>query len=187
MNYEKILIFVDSITWGADDSEGLGWANRYRKHLESQEIDTAVYNLGIRGDTTTGLLKRFEVEANARNSTNFCIVFAIGINDSRFVNNLETPETPLGLFKSNIERLIKLAEAFTKNIVFIGLTNITPEKITLPRVDKNYLYTNDNIQIYNQAVQEIASRHEYKFINLQNLLRPEYFYEDGLHPNSQGH
>ena len=187
MDYEKILIFGDSITWGADDSEGLGWANRYRKNLEAKQIDTAVYNLGIRGDTTAGLLKRFEAEAGARKSSNSCIIFAIGINDSRFINNLTTPETLLERFKSNIENLIKLAGVLTRSIVFIGLTNVMRDEIILPRVGKNYIYRNDNIRIYNQAIQEIALQHRCKFVNLQNVLKPEDFYEDGLHPNSEGH
>lgn len=187
MSYEKILIFGDSITWGADDSDGLGWANRYRKNLENKEVDTAVYNLGIRGDTSGGLLKRFEIEADARKADNLCIVFAIGINDSRFVNNLETPETQIEQFKSNIEKLVNSASKFSKNIVFVGLTNVSPDKVVLPRVDKNYIYTNSNIQIYNQVVQEIAKEKGHKFISLQNLIKPEDLYEDGLHPNSQGH
>ena len=187
MNYEKILIFGDSITWGADDIDGLGWANRFRKKLESEGADTAVYNLGIRGDTTSGLLKRFEVEAEARKSTNICIVFAIGINDSRFINNLETPETPLEQFKLNIKELTELAEKFTKNIIFVGLTNVTPDEINLPRVGKSYIYTNNNIRNYDQAIENLAKQKGYKFISLQNLLNPEDFYEDGLHPNSKGH
>lgn len=187
MNYEKILIFGDSITWGAYDPDGLGWANRYRKYTESKGSDISVYNLGIRGDTTVGLLKRFEIETDIIKPTNICIVFGIGINDSRFVNNLQTPEIPLFQFKSNIEQLINLAEKFTKNIIFVGLTNVTPEKITLHRVDKDYIYTNNNIKAYDQAVRNMALKRSYEFIDLQNLLKPEDFSEDGLHPNSRGH
>jgi lysophospholipase L1-like esterase len=54
---ETICVFGDSITWGAYDPERGGWVNRLRNDLEKKEIES--YNLGISGDTTADLLKRF--------------------------------------------------------------------------------------------------------------------------------
>ena len=54
------LIFGDSITQGFNDLTG-GWVQRLR---ESLTLDDFVINLGVSGDTSDGLLARFEVELN---------------------------------------------------------------------------------------------------------------------------
>ena len=66
----QILIFGDSIIYGAWDREG-GWAARLRKFLDEKTLTEEdfyclVYNLGISGDTTEDLLERFEFETEQR-------------------------------------------------------------------------------------------------------------------------
>ena len=60
---EKIInIFGDSIAWGAYDEMG-GWANRLKQYFsEDKENYIEVYNLGVSGDNSEKLLKRFFVE-----------------------------------------------------------------------------------------------------------------------------
>ena len=84
----QILIFGDSITWGAWDEEG-GWAQRFKKEIDKKAITAnftsyhSVYNLGISGDNTNDLLERFESETQRRldEGEEAIILFAIGIND----------------------------------------------------------------------------------------------------------
>src|SRR6266446_3620690 len=69
----RALVFGASITQGFWDTEG-GWVNRLRRHYDSQVIKglhpeenyPTVFNLGISGDSTKGVLKRFNNEAKAR-------------------------------------------------------------------------------------------------------------------------
>ncbi len=66
----QILIFGDSNTYGAWDPDG-GWVARLRKfadekNMEGKDYFVLVYNLGIDGDDTSGVLKRIESETVAR-------------------------------------------------------------------------------------------------------------------------
>lgn len=82
------LIFGDSITQGFNDLTG-GWVQRLR---ESLTLDDFVINLGVSGDTSDGLLARFEVELKPRLSTegeSNIILIAIGSNDSAWNNQLK--------------------------------------------------------------------------------------------------
>ena len=96
----QILIFGNSIIYGAWDKEG-GWVSRLRKFLDEKNLSSGpnfyclVYNLGISGNTTDDLLERFEFEIKQRlkEDEETIILFAIGINDSQFLqseNNFRT-------------------------------------------------------------------------------------------------
>ncbi len=69
----KILIFGDSIAYEAWDRED-GWVTRLRKFVDDKILSAPeednyyhhIYNLGISGDTSTGVLNRFHAEMNAR-------------------------------------------------------------------------------------------------------------------------
>lgn len=76
----SICVFGDSIVWGAWDKEMGGWVNRLRLSLEKKGFDGEVYNLGISGDTSDGLIKRFEAEAEVRDAD--VAIISIGVNDS---------------------------------------------------------------------------------------------------------
>src|SRR5271157_5203514 len=101
----QILVFGDSITYGACDSEG-GWVQRLRKFLDGKnlintEVYYSVYNLGVWGNAIEDLLKRLEFETKQRIEENeeVMFVFAIGVNDSNFIYSKTTFKTPSGKFQ----------------------------------------------------------------------------------------
>ncbi len=183
----KVLIFGDSITWGADDTELLGWANRLRKFLQLQDEESGVYNCGIRGDTTKGLLARFEVEANARKSYTqaIAIVFAIGINDARIIDG--QPQTDLFEFTENIEKLIEKAKVIADCVAFIGLTNVTDGKATWTDQRGTLVYTSQRVREYDQAIQQIAEKNKLPYLKMFDVLVDTDMPDDGLHPDAHGH
>ena len=76
----KILIFGDSIIWGAFDTEG-GWATRLKKYFDEnrkEDFNYQVYNLGVSGDTTEDLLDRFEFETKQRINEEEETIFIFG-------------------------------------------------------------------------------------------------------------
>ena len=81
----RILVFGDSIARGAVDLEKGGWVERLRIYFVNNSKDKSVYNLGISGDTTENLLKRFMNECKVREPE--IIIFAIGVNDSAIIQN----------------------------------------------------------------------------------------------------
>ncbi|MBU4000173.1 SGNH/GDSL hydrolase family protein, partial [Patescibacteria group bacterium] len=85
----QILVFGDSIAYGAWDKEG-GWVERLKVFTNRKAISSglefycAVYNLAIDGDYTRTLLKRLESETKQRADVGqeTIFVFAIGKNDA---------------------------------------------------------------------------------------------------------
>ena len=90
--WQSYIVLGDSITYGAWDIQGSGWASRLRLYLDGvQEKDESkyflTYNLGIPGENTDGLVGRFESEFKARSRNEdeeSVFVFAYGANDSVF-------------------------------------------------------------------------------------------------------
>jgi len=182
---EKIInIFGDSITWGAFDEKG-GWADRLKNFLMADKQNYfEVYNLGISGDDTEGLLKRFEIENNFRNPD--VIIVAIGINDSYRINSRENPRISLEIFSKNLEKILDKTDISKKQLIFVGLTKVDERKMMPTPWESNKYYENKNISVYNEKIKEFCSENDLLFIEMFNLLNDDDL-EDGLHPNSIGH
>lgn len=192
----QILIFGDSITYGAWDIEG-GWVARLRRFLDerlsaSSEACFLVYNLGISGDNTEGLLERFEFEANQRinEQEETIFIFAIGINDSQFIHSQNALRHPSEAFQENIQKLIRLAKKYSPKIIFIGLTPVDEAKTAPLAWNKAKSYRNQNIQRSNEIIKRICESEQIYFIEiLEKLMKLDYksLLDDGLHPNPEGH
>ena len=193
-NFKHFFIFGDSITYGAWDVQG-GWVGRLRrfvdkKNVSDQNFYCLVYNLGISGNTTRDVLARFEYELKQRLQEEAVIVFAIGINDSAFVNTTQTHHVSLEQFKKNIESLIVLARTFSSRIIFVGLTPVDEAKTAPVIWDTSKSYKNEYIQQYNNALQEVTQENDVIFIDIFPTVSKKNFTtltDDGLHPNSKGH
>lgn len=148
------------------------------------DIDVSIYNCGVSGDNSEGLLRRFKVEAEARKPD--VILFAIGINDSQYVRSKDNPRVSLEKFQSNLQELVNQAKNFGKQTIFIGLTKVDESK-TMP-VPWNTIkyYDEENIRLYNANIKEVCDNNKLLFVDMLDLLNNNDLY-DGLHPNSQGH
>ncbi len=182
---QTICIFGDSLTWGAWDHEKGSWVNRLRLSLESENYDILVYNLGVDGDTTNELLKRFDVEAKARQPT--AIIFQIGENDSIFIKSQNKQMVSLQQLEKNLQKLIDKAKKFTKVIIFFGCGKVNESKTTPIPWETDYYYTNQNLILYDKKIRDISNKNNIHYLPISNLLKNEDLDEDGLHPNSKGH
>ena len=182
----NICVFGASITWGSYDTEKGGWADRLKLFFFVQENDkfAQVYNLGISGDTTNDLLKRIDVECEARRPGT--IIFSIGNNDSSFVKSLDGNRTPIEEFRENLEKLCEKARKFTEEIMFIGLTGVDESKTQPIYWNTDISYSNENIGKYDVEIEKFCQEKKLKYINLRGILEPGDW-EDGLHPNAKGH
>jgi lysophospholipase L1-like esterase len=114
----SVLCFGDSITQGSVDLDG-GWTQRLRRRLDTQftfplgEVSFpahAVFNLGISGDTSQGLLARLEPELAPRQLGEAVIVaVAIGINETAFDLRSGRPEHDLERFAATMAELVAAA------------------------------------------------------------------------------
>jgi lysophospholipase L1-like esterase len=192
----KILFFGDSIIQGFWDADG-GWVERLRKHYDSialqdliNNIQPKIFNLGILGDTTCELLQRIEDETKIRvkPDDSSIIVISIGTNDCSFENNkqLISPNE----FNDNLEKIIKIIEPLTDQIILVGNTACDEAKTT-PTQWGSY-YTNIELQRFEDIVKNIAIRYNLPYVPIFEKFKlkldaGENLLADGLHPNNAGH
>lgn len=191
----QILIFGDSIAYGAWDKEG-GWVQRLKKFTNKKSIASglefycAIYNLAIDGDFTEPLLKRLNIEAKQRiygQETTF--IFAIGSNDSISSKKgifWTTPEK----FKKNLEKIIKITKKYSSKIIFIGLTPADESKTSPVSWDNDVFYKNKDHEKYDEIIKSACQKNKIYFIELFEIFKKldyKKLLEDGVHPNSDGH
>lgn len=198
-----IICFGDSITYGNWDPEG-GWVGRLRHYLDSKSLSaysgddlyskyyTLTYNLGIPGDTSTGLFARFENELIPRFNPDeeTIILFAIGINDSRFYLSDGRYETEMEDFKQNIWDMWEIARQYTMDVAFIGLTPVDEVRTDPLYWEPDAVYKNEYIEQYNSAIKEFCLGREVPFIDLFDAMKDlnvVSLMEDGIHPNQEGY
>ena len=190
------MIFGSSITYGAWDSEG-GWANRLRsfldqKNLSGQKDYLLLYNLGIDGDDTVKILKRFNNESEARlaewDNESTVIIFEIGINDSCYRETKNNPAVLPEKFEENLTDLIKKTrEGSVSKAIFLGLAKGS-DKETMPFLGSTTgkCYDKENVIIYNDIIKKVCEKEKVLFIDILDKMVDSDFY-DGLHPNTEGH
>jgi lysophospholipase L1-like esterase len=178
-------IFGDSVTQAAYIKNG--WVDLFRQYLEEKYNDQFinVFNLGIGGNTSDDILKRFRTESEARIPTD--IIFAFGVNDSGYFRTLDKPIVSEDRFIRNVESLIKEAKTFSENITFIGLTLGDDSLLKpFPESSQGKSYDLNRVKDYDKKLNEIARKNQCKFVSIIDTLKSEDFL-DGLHPNDRGH
>lgn len=174
----QITAWGDSITYGAGDEQALGWVGRLRKAF--YEDDCEIYNRGVCGDTTDDLLERFDNEM--RSTEPSVLLFAIGINDSKFLEGSNEQKVPFQTFQKNVETLISKAQESKGKIFVIGLTEVKEEDI-----ESSSIFTNQSIQQYNSYLRDITEGKDIWFIDMKGVLNTDTDLVDGLHPNAEGY
>jgi len=190
----NIIVFGSSQVHGLSDWKNGGWVQLVKSYAEkNSNFDDIVYNLGIIGDTSTGILRRFEAELKPRleiGGRNIVII-SVGINDSQYFHgNRKKVRTPEYRYKKNIEKIIKTARKYTKNIFFVGIIPVDDKKVQpIPWAkDKSYAY--DMCKKYNEAAREVCKRERVPFLDLFSILSKINYKKllgDGVHPTSEGH
>jgi lysophospholipase L1-like esterase len=195
----RVLCFGDSITQGFWSVEG-GWAERLRKHYDGLALkdlrnnnQPEIFNLGVSGDVTEGVKKRFKHELDARRwrwpDEKFCLVFAIGINDTIVENGQE--RSSVEKYRQGLKDLMSGAKAETDKIMFIGLTPVD-ESTANNRPGKPKEYDNERIVSFDKALEQVCREESVHYVSLFEPLKAkisedEQLFDDGLHPNDAGH
>ena len=148
-------------------------------------MSNSLYDLGVDGNTTKSLLQRFDVEMAARKPG--LIIFNIGVNDSLFRETENNPETTLDDFEVNMQTLIEKARKFTEQIVILGLVKGS-DLLTTPLIQSTTgkSYTKERTKIYDAKLTDIARKNGLTFVDI-NALLTDVDFDDGLHPNINGH
>jgi len=185
----KILVFGDSITWGAFDTEMGGWVERLKTHYFTMrpEVKYYVYNLGISSNDSLKLSEFLELDINKINEIEqdyYIFVFSIGSNDCRYIGSKENMFVSKEDFKKNILKIISIARTYSNKIFFTGFTSIDESK-TKPWNESEY-WEEEDLKDYQVILEDICNKENIWYINLHGLLLKEDLH-DGIHPNAEGH
>jgi len=186
------LFFGDSITYGEYDGVFGGWVDilkRYalKKYNEGSH-ELILFNLGIGGETTEGLIKRIPHEMAARNSSEGNIVFiGYGANDLAIKDGAQivNPEK----FKINILAAIKEAKQYSNDIYLISILPFS-KNVNGVVVASGKLRTNDEVLIYNQILKDLAVENSFHYIDFHSAFLKDkeiLLSGDGVHPNEKGY
>lgn len=193
----RVLVFGDSITQGFWDIDG-GWVARLRKHYDELQIsdlrnldEPSIFNLGISGGSSDGLLKRFDNEVRARdNNKQLAIIISIGVNDSHIPGKKQPYMTPEE-YKNNLKELISRAKKYSSKIIFVGLVAVD-EFQTTPVFWIDISYTNERIKMFEDQMKKAATEEKVVFVPIFDKFKAKLdagvsMLADGLHPNENGH
>ena len=187
------LFFGDSITYGEYDGVFGGWVDivkRYalQKYSDENKNEVILFNLGIGGETTEGLVKRIPHEIKARNSSDGNIVFiAYGANDLAVQDgNQMVSQTK---FKANIETAVQDAKIYSKDIYLISILPIS-ENIDSKISNTGKIRTNKDVLLYNEILKDIAAENSLNYVDFHSAFRDQkevLLSKDGVHPNENGY
>lgn len=187
------LFFGDSITYGEYDGVFGGWVDilkRYalQKYHEGNGDELILFNLGIGGETTEGLLKRMPVELEARNSADGNLVFlSYGANDLAIKEGVQVVDREK--FKHNIIKAVQHAKQFSNDIFLVSILPIS-KNIDGVVVSSGKLRSNEEVIVYNEILKNIATEYSLTYIDFHSALLEDkevLLSADGVHPNEKGY
>lgn len=186
------LFFGDSITYGEYDGVFGGWVDILKRYALQQfhegKNELILFNLGIGGETTDGLIKRIPHELNARNAADGNIVFiAYGANDlaAKEGEKLVNPER----FKSNILTAVQHAKQFSRDIYLVSILPFSSKLDGVVSVTGKMRVSGD-VVVYNQILKDIVIENSLTYIDFYAAFLHDkeiLLSEDGVHPNEKGY
>jgi lysophospholipase L1-like esterase len=172
----RLLAFGDSFMLGAGDPYHLGWVGR----TVLGRTDVTLYNLGVRGETSTDILARWRREASDRMRTDdpLRLVFSYGCNDCALEDG-ELRVDPSDTLKNTQKILIEAAAICP--VVLIGPPP-SPEPLQRARIAS-----------VGDALRIVSNQLRIAYIDVFTPLREAGVWEaeaaegDGAHPGADGY
>ena len=171
---QKIVCMGDSLTEGYGIKLDSDWPALLEKTMDHKFI-----NNGISGDTTSGMLARFQQMVIAH-KPDYVIIMG-GVNDISF----DIQENHI---ISNIHAMTRLARHHNiQSIIGIPPPFFPP----YPNVDDalfiNLPVLNNRLIEYHQTLQRFIVTDEQPSIDFTLKMHASLYLQDGLHPNEKGH
>lgn len=192
MTVLRICFVGDSITTGTGDDSYLGWPGRLCAGERARGHDLTHYNLGIRGDTSPMIERRWRAECEARLPPEFpaALVFSFGIND--------TAEEPTGLrvnpemSSTTTQRILAAASAW-KPTLMIGPTPVDESKMPTKFGAVQRDMRNARIAKASRILEGVAAEAGVPYLDLFSPLSADSSFTkslaagDGVHPTADGY
>ncbi len=176
----RICFIGDSFINGTGDETFLGWTGRVCAALVDDRHTLTHYNLGVRRQTSTDILQRWEQECAQRlpDTCSGHVVLSCGINDMV----IEQGDTRVAFADSIASVRTLLAAAKSKyKTALVGPAAVGDAAL------------NSRLAPLNAAYQQAAMRIDIPFIDIFTHLAADSAYlaesqaNDGLHPRSSGY
>lgn len=193
---QRIVAIGDSLVYGFGDPEGGGWVERLRRQwLQPESPGHAIYNLGVRADTTQRVAKRlvqeFQTRGEFRNRVPDLLLLSVGLNDSCRVGKPDgRPFTEFDIFQAQMFELLDTARSLCP-VMFIGMTPVLEERMPFAEI----LYYNHSDQLrYKEFTRIACEQRDIPYLDVLDmwLRRGDAWWRsrlstDGLHPNVLGY
>ena len=194
-SFSRICFIGDAFTVGAGDETILGWVGRLAQAEWQRNHDVTVYNLGIRGDSTRAIRRRWRGECEARlpQGSNGRLVFMFGGNDAKEIVGTGI-DVPLEESVANARAIVAEAAAWypTLWISLIPMNETRPYPTLLPGMPQ-YRFDNGRQALYTQRYAEVARELAVPFLDIHAPLLHDPEWQrltqsgDGSNPNAEGY
>ncbi len=191
----RVCFIGDSITNGTGDSAMLGWPG----YLCAEEVaaghDMTDYNLGIRGDTSDEIRRRWQAEVSARlpKALNCAIVFNFGLNDATLQGEGQDGKIRVALGSSirNAREMLAAAKAMHPTL-WVGPGAVDDTRMPLLTEEGNIRdKRNARTADYNLAFRALADELGVPYLDMLSQTINDTAWpsmlSDGLHPAAAGH
>lgn len=174
----RICFIGDSFVNGTGDEKMLGWAGRLCAQARQIGHDLTYYNLGIRRNTSSDILKRWnELVLRYHADSDNRIVLSCGVNDTTMENNVLRVD-----FQTSLQNMRELFERMQSSP---GLV-VGPPPV-------NDSEQNKRLETLSNAMKNESQKAGLPFIPLYDALIQDHAYlteiakNDGAHPQSAGY
>ncbi|WP_185956496.1 D-alanyl-lipoteichoic acid biosynthesis protein DltD [Changchengzhania lutea] len=165
----KLVCVGDSLTYGYEVATSKRWTTLLEKNL-----NVPIVNLGINGDTTTGMLSRFAAALTDYKPTHI-LIFG-GTNDLWFGLNDE-------FIISNIYAMCKQAKHYDIEFI-VGIPSPCFNSTEINFIGENYA---NRIEGFQKRLKAYCIEKEFDYIDFSKDMIADYFMDDRIHFNEKGH
>ncbi|HYM19207.1 MAG TPA: GDSL-type esterase/lipase family protein [Micropepsaceae bacterium] len=176
----RICFIGDSFVSGAYDVECLGWAGRISASARRRGHDVSPYNLGVRGETSMQIMKRWRAEAEARQSAQQegRLVFEFGVNDAREVNG---------------KRLLEAEQSFAAAREILAAASVWKPTLMIGPPPGGDSSRNGHVEELSRHLAEICAELKVPYfdsctpLSRSSTFIPDVKHVDGTHPSAKGY
>ena len=176
----RICFLGESFVNGTGDPECLGWTGRVCAAANHQGHEVTYYNLGIRRETSTELLARWQSEVSRRlpPGVDGRLVFSFGVNDTTWDN--DQPRVAVADSLENARQILTQAQR-SHPVLMVGPALVADAA------------QNQRILSLSAAFAELCDEIQVPFLEIARPLQdspvwiPEAIANDGAHPRAAGY
>jgi len=189
MNNTRVVVFGDSIAYGAWDSEG-GWVDRLKRELCKDYVEggnkNQVLNFSIGGATSERILEILEPSLMTMDGEKWdlIVVLSFGSNDSRLVES--KPEFSIGDYEGKIRKIVSTARKYAGRMMFVSGHRLGAEEVLFG----NRLYTETARKEYEAVAKRVFDELGVEYVDVVELFagrEEELLFRDKVHINDEGH